>query len=155
MSKIWLSGIFLLMVVFTYILIYRLAPEWEKEEELLDAAEMRNFDQVKELLPQISNLNAIAGYDEWTALTAASRNGDLKMVEWLLGHGADPNAVEGGGNSAIFWASLNGHDAVVRLLISKGGDPWQKCADCISPREMALSKNHLSIVKLIDETVRK
>jgi len=60
-----------------------------------------NGEQLKELLPQVSSVDVIAN-DGWTALTVASRNGDIEIVSFLLDNGSEVNASEGSGHSAIF-----------------------------------------------------
>ena len=49
-------------------------------------------------------------------LIDASSYGHPKIVKTLLDNGADVNAMDGFGNSALYWASFNGHKKVVKLL---------------------------------------
>ena len=44
------------------------------------------------------------------------------VVELLLGRGADVNKADDKGETALFWASYNGHVKVVELLLGRGAD---------------------------------
>jgi hypothetical protein len=52
----------------------------------------------------------------------ASLEGHLEVVRWLLEKGADVNAAEENGWTALMVASDNGHLPVVKLLVEKGAD---------------------------------
>jgi ankyrin repeat protein len=55
----------------------------------------------------------------------AKRN-DRRAVEWLLGHGADPNAMWshwGAEATALHLAAMEGHAEVARVLLAAGADP--------------------------------
>ncbi|KAJ5475328.1 purine and uridine phosphorylase [Penicillium diatomitis] len=57
------------------------------------------------------------------ALTLASRNGHIQAVEFLLSAtGTDVNAKDEWENRSIFWASKEGYDEVVQLLLERGAD---------------------------------
>jgi ankyrin repeat protein len=47
--------------------------------------------------------------------------GDLAGVQQRLGEGADSNQKDGDGDTALTWASSNGHLAVVEALLAHGG----------------------------------
>ena len=59
---------------------------------------------------------------EDTSCIAAAKSGDLELVITLLDAGADDDAVDEQSKSAGWWASANGHLAVVRHLRSRGAD---------------------------------
>ena len=56
------------------------------------------------------------------ALTCASFNGDVAIVELLLGLGVPPNGGRATGLDALHWAANRGQPTVVRLLINAGAD---------------------------------
>ena len=57
-----------------------------------------------------------------TPLYLAAENGHEKVVELLLGNGADVNAQGGDFGNALQAASYGGHEKVVELLLGKGAD---------------------------------
>ena len=50
------------------------------------------------------------------ALRLASENGEIKVVKYLVDHGANVNAED---DYALIWASINGHKDIVKYLQSK------------------------------------
>ena len=63
---------------------------------------------------------AIAGVNE--DLIEAAKRGDLQEVSHLLDKGADVNAKNNEGASALFLAALKGHIEIVHALLDKGAD---------------------------------
>jgi ankyrin repeat protein len=52
----------------------------------------------------------------WTALHAASQNGDVEMVQLLIAGGAHVHARAGNNQNALDLALTKGHQAVVDIL---------------------------------------
>ena len=52
----------------------------------------------------------------------AARTGDIEPVKALLARGADVNAEEADGQTALMWAAAEGHVDVVRALLEAGAD---------------------------------
>jgi hypothetical protein len=50
----------------------------------------------------------------------AAYHGQLEVVRALTDHGADPNAVDIDGDTAVMLAEHSGHDDIVRLLVARG-----------------------------------
>lgn len=55
-------------------------------------------------------------------LLAAARRGDLNTVRILLNKGANVNARDRHGETALIWASAIGNIKLVKLLINKGAN---------------------------------
>jgi len=58
---------------------------------------------------------------QWTRLHQAARVGLAGRVAVLVASGADVNARDKGGRSALWWASICGHTAVVTALFACPG----------------------------------
>ena len=57
------------------------------------------------------------------ALYLASRNGFLEIVRRLIEAGAEISSPGLFGGTALHWAAIGGHEAIVRLLVDEGSDP--------------------------------
>jgi uncharacterized protein len=53
-------------------------------------------------------------------LILVALRGDMNAVRRLIAHGAEVNATNRAGDTALMIAAIQGHYEVVRLLISKG-----------------------------------
>jgi ankyrin repeat protein len=80
---------------------------------------------------------------------AAGRNKDA--VRTLLEHGADVNARQEGGWTALHAASQNGDVEMVRLLIAGGADVQIRADNQQNALDLALGKGHQAVVELLDE----
>lgn len=60
--------------------------------------------------------------DRINALMCGAMNGNEYLVQVLLRHGADPNAQDVNGNSALHYAIRAGHAGAVRVLVDNGAD---------------------------------
>jgi ankyrin repeat protein len=56
----------------------------------------------------------------WTALHYASVNGDIKLVKYLIKHGANVNKATAEGSSPLFLAKTGGYDDIVKILRNAG-----------------------------------
>ena len=84
-------------------------------------------------------------------LIQASFNGDILKVKKLLEEGADINAKDEDGMSALQMASSDGHTDIVNLLLEEGADVNAKNEDGKTALQMASSNGDTDIVKLLLE----
>ena len=66
-------------------------------------------------------------------LATAADRGDTDIAETLIAAGADVNAKDKGGNTALHAAAWSGHEDIVKLLLSHGADPDPKRSDGLTP----------------------
>ena len=61
-----------------------------------------------------------AGASDAPPLVSAVRDGDVEAVRLLVGQGADANAAEGDGLSALHWAARRGEPEIAKILLDSG-----------------------------------
>jgi hypothetical protein len=79
----------------------------------------------------------------------ASRKGHLQVVRRLLEGGAETDAKDSYGNTALHAASRNGHLEIVELLLSKGAKVDAKEEDDITALHYACEYGYLELAKLL------
>ncbi|HKY33255.1 MAG TPA: ankyrin repeat domain-containing protein [Candidatus Polarisedimenticolia bacterium] len=86
------------------------------------------------------------------ALFAAGRNGQARVVEYLLGRGADIDAKGVFGGTALHWAAINGHEETVRLLLARGASRGVRDARFDStPEGWAREGGHARIAAMLQD----
>lgn len=120
-----------------------------KGDPLLVIAAREKSDKVVAALvaaPSIDvNKQNTAGED---ALMMAALNGNVELVQLLLGKGAQINK---SGWSALHYAAANGHDTVVKLLLDHAAAMDARSPNGTTPLMMAARGNHPATVKLLLE----
>lgn len=113
---------------------------------LILSARDGNLEDVQRLLdpPESVDPNETFGGEYGHALHAASANGHVAVVQFILECGADINARGGTLNYALHFAEYNGHDFVVKLLLAWGADV-NKAGETTSftPLQLASKGGHL------------
>lgn len=87
-----------------------------------------------------------------TELCEAARDGDLSIVEKLLG--ADPKSVDvrdENGRTPLHWACQSGHTPVVKYLLEHGADANAKLEDNTTPLFICLRGRHPEAVRTLIE----
>ena len=74
------------------------------------------------------NVNAKTAKSRRTPLYKAIRKGFPQNVEWLLKHGADPNAIDESGVPIAWWAIYDGQGQALKALVKHGANPhaWDR-----------------------------
>ena len=83
-------------------------------------------------------------------LHSASASGQAAIVEMLLRHGADPNAVEANGMTPLHTAAGNGNREIVAQLLAAGADRTRRSADARTPADVARQYGHAEITAQLD-----
>ena len=92
-----------------------------------------------------ANVNVHGGYPP---LCLAAREGRLNAVRYLLDHGADLNAVDAAGNTALTEATYYGQVPVLKELLSRGANINSLSATG-TPLDIALSRSNDLIADLL------
>ena len=108
-----------------YILLFMLLISFNIYPNIFDAAKNGDLRSMKKYISDEVDINAISDGD--TALSLASKNGHIKIVQFLLKNNVDIN---GGEYTALSRAATEGHTKIVKLLINNGADvnakdPWR------------------------------
>jgi ankyrin repeat protein len=71
--------------------------------------------------------------DSWSCLMKASLRGHAEIVALLLNSGAETEARNGRGVTALLWAAQNGHAECLQLLLNAGADKDTRTAKGSTP----------------------
>lgn len=86
----------------------------------------KSEDALKQALTSVDQLALMInaqGHAKQTPLMSASLSGNLRAVELLLEHGADPNIGEKDGYTPLHGAAFQGRASVARFLLEKPSIP--------------------------------
>ena len=97
----------------------------------------------------IHDLSKLSKKELGDKLVTALENGHKDVVQWLLDAGADVNAKDTWGRTALMKASLNGHKDIVQLLIEAGADVNVKDNDGRTALMCASLYGHKDIATLL------
>ncbi|WP_347924298.1 ankyrin repeat domain-containing protein [Pontimicrobium sp. SW4] len=91
------------------------------ENKFLKAIKSENYNVFKKLLEKGVSPNLKDGIGI-PIMQLASQKGDKKMIEFLVGYGADVNILNRVGQTPLTWASRFKHLEVVKYLLESGAD---------------------------------
>src|SRR5208337_5502443 len=91
--------------------------------------------------------SAIAGVNE--DLWQAAKRGDLPEIKSLLDKGAEVNAKNDNGSTALMAASLQGHPEIVQALLAKGAEVNAKNNNGSTALMAACLQGHREIVEAL------
>lgn len=123
----------------------------EVQHELFEACGTGNLSKVQSMLGTMPGLaNARASNTKDSPLMRAAENGQEKIVSILLKSGADPNAADYHGRTALISAAYIGNAEIVESLLNAGASP--NALDDrygFTPLLNAAWKGHTSVVRLL------
>ncbi|GGO75121.1 ankyrin repeat domain-containing protein [Nonomuraea cavernae] len=122
------------------------------EEQLYRAALNGESQTVSELIAAGTDPNQPSeGEDEGLPLCAAAAWDRAEVATTLLAAGAEVNARESGGWTALLWAAANGHADTARVLIEAGAAIDDANDDGDTPLTLAARRGALGVVRLLLE----
>lgn len=100
-------------------------PDWQRRTPMHDFASNANpediqFELMGMFLDHGADINIVDEEDRSTPLGIAAGNGDKRMVQYLLDHGAEPNKAGAVWATPLAWAEKRGHGEVVEMLRKHG-----------------------------------
>jgi ankyrin repeat protein len=99
-------------------------------------------------------MEATRGIAHMTLLMEAVEYGAMDVARLLLERGADVNARDDDGDTALYWASRNGHEELVALLLSHGADVINKGMGDWTALMTASDWGHLGVVRMLLQHMR-
>ncbi len=121
----------------------------ETQPSLYDAAISENEELVLELLSEDNvdvNERFVSG---WTAVLAATAQGNSKIMRHLLDRGADPDIGNLLGITPLHYGAHYGQTSICRLLIENGASTNQQDAGGFTPLMVSAQTGRLEIVRLL------
>ena len=97
------------------------SPEVIQRDIFISADGTGDMKTVLEMLDQGVDINVHAPFGGPTALIVAARFGHVAIVEALLERGAEVNAEDDYGQTALYFAKKNSKTRVIELLEAAGG----------------------------------
>jgi protein neuralized len=124
-----------------------------KEEQLYQAVQNSNYNAVKALRRDGASLEFLDKEGRTPLILACTRGDLFEMVLTLLNLGANINAYRPGtfGGYPLHHAAKRGLDKTVLLLLSRGADPLAVNDDSLTPLDMARSRGHVAVVRMIED----
>lgn len=121
----------------------------EEAAKVFRAVQARDADEVGWRLDEDPQLIHATVDGVWTLVMHAVAYGHLRVLKVLLERGADVNAVDDGGRSALWWAANQGHQDMVDVLLSHGADATRQNRAAVTPLIAAIDKGDLPIVQML------
>jgi uncharacterized protein len=118
----------------------------EKDDDLIKAAYSGSVEDVERLLREGANINAHELGDGATPLIVATQRENAPIVRLLLGRGANVNAKDDRGQTALMYVSK---DEIARLLIQRGANVNEKGDEGMTMLGRAASEGRADIVRLL------
>ena len=116
---VWLAG----LAVLASAVSGPARAQFSDRYDMLKAIDEQNYEEVRELMGKCRCPNT-RNVDGEPALLLAARSGSLKITEFILNEGANPNArsrVDGA--TALMVFARRDNVAGVEMLLERGGDP--------------------------------
>jgi len=110
----------------------------QPDNALIGASRSGDAKAVKVLLAAGADPNQRWGVNNWTPLMHAIHKDQKASVEALIAGGADLNARDGNGMTALMMAAGYGYAEIVRLLLDHGADPYAETSDGDNALTMAV-----------------
>lgn len=117
------------------------------DRDISEAARDGDLDRVCTLIGKGVNVNDRS--DGETALHFAARAGHLKVMEYLLAHGADVREKGTGCGTPLQWAAVAGQIEAARLLIDHGADVNGPGTNEATPLHAAVSNGQTEMTKFL------
>ncbi|UCE90098.1 MAG: ankyrin repeat domain-containing protein [Pseudomonadota bacterium] len=117
-----------------------------------EAVRQGNTSEVRALVEQGADVNESGGNNETPVLVKAAKEGHLAVVELLLFAGADINAQNVKGTTALHAAARRGHTDIVQLLLAHNADHTLRDKEGRTAESIARAEEYSKIARLVSGT---
>ena len=98
----------------------------DAEDDLWQAAKRGDVAALERFAAQGASLDAPEPGSSTTPLAWAALHGHVGAAAWLLDNGAEVNALNADGSTALHSAAFMGRAEIVRLMLERGADPFAR-----------------------------
>ena len=84
-------------------------------------------------------------------LLTASKNGNLEYVKLAIAQGANINAKDEKGSTALHWATYYEHTDIIRFLLMQGANPYETDKYGLTPIDVAKFNKKEKALKIFKE----
>jgi ankyrin repeat protein len=115
-------------------------------QDAWDAVQLDNVEVLKTLVPSSVSANASTCNPNnpiHTLLQCAAAHGSADCAEYLISNGANVQAKNFSGFTALHWSAYSGRSETVALLLEKGADIEARTDDGRTALHIAASRGHL------------
>ena len=121
----------------------------EKQKQLWEATKANDSAKVSILVREGVDLNFGDEKENRTPLMIAAANGNLELMKLFLEKGAEVDAVDKNGTTAIYYAILRNKPAAVKFLIEKNTDINHKSTTDLTPLMGAARMKRAEIIPIL------
>lgn len=146
----WIVGIVLIgsLVLFSFHFVYY-GHDWNNVHMLAHDGRSWRLGWLIRSKPELAMKRDSMGTTplHWVNGTSAKKQDSI--IQLLIEHGADPNALDDTGSTPLHWAAFGGQMQTVKLLLQAGADPSIKNSNFETPLDSALARGHSEIADLL------
>ena len=124
---------------------------FDKMPDLISYIKRGDFKAVKSLIESGSNPEVTIPETGHTALQVAFMYDHMDIAEYLLGKGANINAVDRLGSTVLILAAMEGNTNAVKFFLEHGADPTIKNIKGWDAMQYAKSGGFEDIVELLND----
>jgi ankyrin repeat protein len=121
--------------------------------DIFEASVLGNLEQVRNLIDRDASLVNSYSPDGFTPIALAAYLGQRDVTEYLLGKGANVNAIAKNttGFTPLTGAIANNHTEISKILVNRGADVNHRYEGGVSPLMEASLNGNLELVRLLLE----